>query len=92
MDRGAWQSTVHVLCAQVKGSESHSVVFDSATPWTVAHQAPLSMSPGQNTGVDSCSLLQGIFRTQVLNLGLPHCGLLLYHLSHREALYHFSCV
>ena len=22
---------------------SHSVVFDSATPWTVAHQAPLSM-------------------------------------------------
>ena len=22
---------------------SHSVLFDSATPWTVAHQAPLSM-------------------------------------------------
>ena len=24
-------------------SESHSVVSDSATPWTIAHQAPLSM-------------------------------------------------
>ena len=43
MDRGAWQSTVHILCAEVKGSESPSVVFDSATPWTVAYQAPLSM-------------------------------------------------
>ena len=43
MDRGAWQSTVLVLCAEVKESESHSVVFDSVAPWTVAHQAPLSM-------------------------------------------------
>ena len=25
-------------------SESHSAVFDSATPWTVAYQAPLSMA------------------------------------------------
>ena len=24
-------------------SESHSIVSDPATPWTVAHQAPLSM-------------------------------------------------
>ena len=28
-------------------------------------------SPGQNTGVGSCSLLQGIFPTQGLNPGLP---------------------
>ena len=35
------------------------------TPWTVAHQAPLSMdSPGKNTGVGSHLLLQGIFLTQ----------------------------
>ena len=35
-----------------------------ATPWTVAHQAPLSMEfPGKNTGVDCCFLLQGIFPT-----------------------------
>ena len=30
-------------------------------------------SPGQNTGVDSLSLLQGIFPTQEANPGLLHC-------------------
>ena len=30
-------------------------------------------TPGQNTGVDSFSLLQGIFPTQGSNPGLPHC-------------------
>ena len=30
-------------------------------------------SPGQNTGEGSLSLLQGIFPTQGLNPGLPHC-------------------
>ena len=30
-------------------------------------------SPGKNTGVGSLSLLQGIFQTQGLNPGLPHC-------------------
>ena len=45
-----------------------------ATPWTVAHQAPPSMeSPGENTGVSCHFLLQGIFPTQGLNPGLPHC-------------------
>ena len=35
------------------------------TPWTVAHQAPLSMdSPGKDTGVGCHALLQGIFLTQ----------------------------
>ena len=29
--------------------------------------------PGQNTGVGSCSLLQGLFPTQGSNPGLPHC-------------------
>ena len=37
-------------------------------------------SPGKNTGVDSQSLLQGIFLTQ--NLGLLHCRQILYCLSH----------
>ena len=35
-------------------------------------------SPGQNTGVSSLSLLQGIFPTQGLNPGLPHWGQILY--------------
>ena len=41
-------------------------------------------SPSQNTGVGSLSLLQGIFPTQGLNSGLPHCGRILYQLSHNE--------
>ena len=39
-------------------------------------------SPGQDTGVGSLSLLQGIFPTQGLNPGLPHCRRILYQLSH----------
>ena len=40
-------------------------------------------SAGQNTGVGSLSLLQGIFPTQGLNPGLPHCRQILYQLSHK---------
>ena len=40
-------------------------------------------SPGQNTGVGSCSLLQGIFPIQRLNPDLPHCRQILYQLSHQ---------
>ena len=40
-------------------------------------------SLGQNTGVGSLSLLQGIFPTQGLNPGLPHCEQILYQLSHK---------
>ena len=42
-------------------------------------------SPGQNTGVGSLFLLQGIFPTQESNLGLLHCKGIVYQLSHREA-------
>ena len=44
------------------------------SPWT---------SPGQNTGVGSHSLLQGIFPTRGSNSGLPHCRWILYQLSHK---------
>ena len=62
-------------------SESHSVVSDSLyrphalySPWN---------SPGQNTGVGSLSLLQGIFSMHGSNPGLPHCRWTLYQLSHQ---------
>ena len=50
-------------------NESHSVLSYSLrsrglySPWDF---------PGQNTGVSSCSLLQGIFPTQGMNPSLPH--------------------
>ena len=40
-------------------------------------------SLGHNTGGGSLSLLQGIFPTQGLNPGLPHCRWILYQLSHK---------
>ena len=40
-------------------------------------------SPGQNTGVGSLSLLQGIFPTYGSNPGFPHCRWTLYQLSHQ---------
>ena len=40
-------------------------------------------SLGQNTGVGSSSLHQGIFQTQGSNPGLLHCRRILYQLSHK---------
>ena len=45
-------------------------------------------APDQNTAVGSLSLLQGIFPTQGLNLGLPYCRRILYQLSHRGSPFH----
>ena len=61
-------------------SESYSVVSDSLRPHELYR--PWN-SPGQHTGVGSLSLLQGIFPTQGLNPGLPHCRRILYQLSHQ---------
>ena len=64
-------------------SESHSVVSDSL--WPHGLYSPWN-SLGQNTGVGSLSLLQGIFPTQGSNPGLPHCRWILYQLSHKGSL------
>ena len=72
--RGSWPG----CSLRSEWSKSRSVVSDSATPWT----SPWN-SPGQNTGVGSLSLLQGIFPTQGLNPGLLHRRQILYQLSHR---------
>ena len=42
-------------------------------------------SPGKNTEVGYHTLLQGVFPTQGLNLGLPHCRRILYPLRHWES-------
>ena len=41
-------------------------------------------SPGQNTGVGSLSILQGIFLAQESNQGLLHCRQILCQLSYQE--------
>ena len=41
--------------------------------------------PVQNTGAGSHSLPEGIFPTQGLNPGLPHCRQTLYQLNHKRS-------
>ena len=68
----------HVILGRMKSeSESGLVVSDYLwpSPWD---------SPGQNTGVGSISLLQGIFPTQGLNPRPPNYRQTLYQLSHKE--------
>ena len=64
-------------------SESNSVMFDPSRPRRL--YSPWN-SPGQNTGVGSLSLLQGIFPTHGSNPGLPYCRQILYQLSHKGSL------
>ena len=61
-------------------NESCSVVYDSLRPHGLYSSCN---SPGQNTGVGSLSLLQGIFPNQGSNPGLLHCGQILYQLGHK---------
>ena len=76
--------TSSLNCDVVCYSVNCSVISDSATLWTVACQAPLSMEfSSQNRGVVCHSLLQGIFLTQGSNPGLLHCRQILCHLSHQ---------
>ena len=67
----------HILWQE---SESHSVISNSL--WPHGLYSPQN-SPGQNTGVGSLSLLQGIFPTQGSNPGLLHCRWVLHQLSHQ---------
>ena len=64
--RQLWRRRLNGVC------ESHSVISDSLQPHGL--YSPWN-SPGYNTVVGSLSLFQGIFPTQELNPGLPHCRL-----------------
>ena len=70
---------VCVCCVLVTQSQS-----DSTIPWTVAHQAPLSMEFSRQEYWNGLSWPSpGIFPTQGLNPGLPSCRQILYQLSHQ---------
>ena len=74
----SWVWNQVVFCPIIGKSENHSSVFDSLGPHGL--YSPWN-SPGQNTGMGSCFLLQGIFpprdRTQVSHIAggwLSHQG------------------
>ena len=56
-----------------------SIPKDCSPPGSSVH----GDSPGKNPGIGCHILLQGIFPTQGLNLGLTHYRWILYHLSHQ---------
>ena len=58
--------------------------IEPRSPTLQADSLP-SEPPGKhmNTGAHNLSLLQGMFPTQGLNLGILHCRQLLYHVSHQ---------
>ena len=69
------------MCACIyMWTESCSVVSNSLQPHGLYSHWN---SPGQDTGVGSLSLLQGILPTQGSNPGLQHCRRTLYQLSHK---------
>ena len=80
-------SFLKIFVALLEESESfsHSVMSDSLLlcPWEPFRLLSPWNSSGKNTGVGCHSLLQGIFLTQGLNLGLLHCRQTLYALSHQ---------
>ena len=70
-----------VTC-RLKVKAKAKVAQSCPTLWEPVDCSPWN-SLGQNSGVGSLCLLQGIFPTQGLNSGLPHCSQILYHLSHQ---------
>ena len=73
---GSQMANTNLACE----SESRSVMSDSLRPHGLLQSMEFSR-PEYWTG--SLSLLQGIFPTQGSNPGLPHCGWILYQLSHK---------
>ena len=71
----------------IKGESEVTVKLTQSCPTLCDPMGLYSLwdSPGQNTGVGSLSLLQGIFPTQESNPGLPHCRRILNQLSHKES-------
>ena len=75
---------VGLRCANGHGSLVAKLYLTLVTLWIVACQAPLSMGfPRLESGVGCYFLLQRIFPTQGLNLGLLHCRWILYRPSYQ---------
>ena len=78
-------ATFSFVSMDLSESESHLVVSDSLQPHGLSSARLICPwnSPGQNTGVGSHSLLEGIFLSQGSNPGLLHFRPILHHLNHQ---------
>ena len=102
MDCSPPGSSVHgILQARVLewGAIAFSDVHPTLPNYPFPSPAPTGMQPtrllcpgdfpGKDTGVGCHFLLQGIFPTQGLNLGLLHCRQILYLLSYKGSPYNY---
>ena len=73
--------TFTFIWSEMKVAQLCPTLCDSLySPWN---------SPGQNTGVGSCSLPQGLLPLQGLNSSLPYFRWILYQLSHQGSFWVF---
>ena len=79
-----WTCNIFKMCCAVL---SHSVMSNSATPYIVACQAPLSMGILQARILEWVAMPSSrrIFPTQGLNPGLLHCRWILYYLNYERS-------
>ena len=81
-----------IISKSICESDSFSVLSNSLqTPWTLAHQAPLSMEVSRQECSSIHPLLQSISATQRSNPCLLHCRQILYCLSHCIYIYIHPC-
>ena len=76
---GSWVESSSVPCLVARSCPT----VCNPTDWSLPGSSVHGDSPGKNIGVGCHAFLQGIFPTQKLNPGLPHCRQILYHLSHQ---------
>ena len=74
-----FSTTVNLACGPGAGQHFPKLRTLSSS------QLPEYWNTGQDTEEGSCSFLQGIFPTQGLNPGFPHCRWILYQLSQQRS-------
>ena len=75
--RGGKLCSHNIVCLGAQPCPTICDPMDCSLPGSSVHED----SPSMNTGMGCHALLQGIFPTQGLNPGLPHCRRILYCLS-----------
>ena len=67
-----------MLCLVAQSCANFCNPMDCSQPGSAVH----GDSPGKNIEVGFHVLLQGIFPTQISNIGFSHCKQIFYHISH----------
>ena len=75
---GVWEGSRCPLMKAMAPPHKHTLLSQTHTSHTCTQTSHISHTPPR---LHTLFLLPGIFPTQRLNLGLPHCRQIIYHLS-----------